>query len=55
MTKICNICGKSILDGQRVHVGALTTFKEIPSHTAWAIDKPREYTFIHHAECDNLE
>lgn len=52
---MCNICNKPIRDGQRVHIGALTTFREIPSRVAWGVDKPHEYTFVHHAECEDME
>lgn len=55
MTKTCNICNKPIKDGQRVHAGVLTTFKEIPSRIAWALEKPTKYTFVHHATCEELE
>lgn len=54
MTKTCLICGQPILNGQRVLVGVLTTFVEIPSQKSWAIEKPDDYVFINHADCEEV-
>ena len=55
MTKLCAICGHSIKDGDEVSVGIVTTFKQLPSESTWAVEKPTRFTFINHAACDGVE
>ena len=55
MTKLCALCGHSIKDGDEDSVGIVTTFKQLPSESTWAVEKPTRFTFINHASCDGVE
>ena len=55
MTKLCAICGNSIKHGEKVLVGIVTQFVDLPSSTTWAIEKPEKYAFINHAKCEDLD
>ena len=55
MTKHCEICGLPVKQGQKVHVGVISTFVEVPSQISWAIEKPEQFTFVNHAQCEGLE
>lgn len=52
--RYCDICSKLIEDGEKIHMGIVSTFKKIPSQVSFAVEKPERFTFVNHAVCDGL-
>lgn len=55
MTKICDICGEMIKGGDRVVVGYVSVFVDLPSLSSWAVEKSSEFISLAHAKCEGLE
>jgi hypothetical protein len=51
MTKICDYCDNSLVDGEIVTIIANVRYKQIPSRVAFALSTPDQVEEIYHQEC----
>lgn len=55
MIKLCLICDKPIKDNDKVLVGLVTVYHELPSQTTWAVEKSDKFVFVNHAKCEDID